>query len=516
MSYNNFSNLISSAMTFLQQGDWENTIETCDELIRIQPNNVLVYEYRLMAEAKVKSLYELSRIKETLVNFPSYNKVIELAPEGIRDLIYSPSQAIEPQVIENATKVSYSRIEEDTVYNEPENLEEQIQEGFVFRNSNGSVKQSTTQSEVKSNETKYEEKSMPQQERQTKFIDRNNALICDLCQSNNIIKVGGLFECQSCGTKYTVEEARRMLSEESVDVSGSTVKVDTSDELRNLYQIARRARHDGNNEKAQQYYDQITVKDPSSWEASFYSTYYQSMNCKIAEIGAAANRVIGCERTVLNLIKDNLTDQKEQSDAVRDVSLKLMSISTMLFNSYKSFYDGLSASLQSEYLSTYVRNCGAARDIVYYGGDQIIWTFGETYSDLAVSCWKAGVIKDNILNCGRYNEGTNSYNQKIVKYDPSYKAPEMKKGGCYIATSVYGSYNCPQVWTLRRYRDYELAKTWYGRAFIKIYYTVSPTFVNWFGDTEWFKNMWRRKLDKMVTDLKKRGFDDTPYEDRFY
>lgn len=76
MSYNNSTNLISSAMTFLQQGDWENTIETCDELIRIQPNNELVYEYRLMAEAKVKSLYELSRIKETLVNFPSYIKLL--------------------------------------------------------------------------------------------------------------------------------------------------------------------------------------------------------------------------------------------------------------------------------------------------------------------------------------------------------------------------------------------------------------------------------------------------------
>jgi len=31
--------------------------------------------------------------------------------------------------------------------------------------------------------------------------------------------------------------------------------------------------------------------------------------------------------------------------------------------------------------------------------------------------------------------------------------------GCYIATSVYGSYDCPQVWTLRRYRDYNLSNT---------------------------------------------------------
>lgn len=87
-------------------------------------------------------------------------------------------------------------------------------------------------------------------------------------------------------------------------------------------------------------------------------------------------------------------------------------------------------------------------------------------------------------------------------------------GGCYVATAVYGSYNCPQVWVLRRYRDYTLAKTWYGRAFIHTYYAVSPTLVKWFGDTKLFKKMWKSKLDCMVTKLKAKGIEDTPYEDR--
>ncbi len=45
----------------------------------------------------------------------------------------------------------------------------------------------------------------------------------------------------------------------------------------------------------------------------------------------------------------------------------------------------------------------------------------------------------------------------------------LKKQGCYVATAVYGSYDCPEVWTLRRYRDNTLAETWYGRVFIKLY-----------------------------------------------
>lgn len=86
--------------------------------------------------------------------------------------------------------------------------------------------------------------------------------------------------------------------------------------------------------------------------------------------------------------------------------------------------------------------------------------------------------------------------------------------GCYIATCVYGSYDCPEVWTLRRFRDNILASTWYGRTFIKIYYSTSPTLVKWFGKTRWFNNLFKPFLDNMVTSLKEKGFSDTPYSDK--
>ena len=95
--------------------------------------------------------------------------------------------------------------------------------------------------------------------------------------------------------------------------------------------------------------------------------------------------------------------------------------------------------------------------------------------------------------------------------DPISKA---FSNGCYVATAVYGSYDCPQVWTLRRFRDNTLASTWYGRAFIRTYYAISPTLVKWFGHTAWFKNMWRGKLDKLVDTLQKQGVESTPYQDK--
>ena len=88
-----------------------------------------------------------------------------------------------------------------------------------------------------------------------------------------------------------------------------------------------------------------------------------------------------------------------------------------------------------------------------------------------------------------------------------------EKSGCYIATSVYGSYDCPHVWVLRRYRDHVLASSWYGRLFIKCYYAISPTFVKYFGQTKWFKKLFKRWLDKKVNDLLEKGFEDTPYCD---
>lgn len=96
----------------------------------------------------------------------------------------------------------------------------------------------------------------------------------------------------------------------------------------------------------------------------------------------------------------------------------------------------------------------------------------------------------------------------------SKETAQFSLDGCYIATAVYGSYNCPQVWVLRRFRDNTLAKHWYGRAFIHFYYAISPVLVKRFGYTEWFKKFWKNKLDCMVEELKNKGVENTPYKDK--
>ena len=109
-----------------------------------------------------------------------------------------------------------------------------------------------------------------------------------------------------------------------------------------------------------------------------------------------------------------------------------------------------------------------------------------------------------------YWQGLESTKQ-ILETPPQPK--QRKKKGCYIATAVYGSYNCPEVWTLRRYRDYTLDNTIWGKLFIKIYYALSPMVIRLFGKTKWFNNFWRKRLDRKVKLLQSKGMKFTPYDD---
>ena len=85
--------------------------------------------------------------------------------------------------------------------------------------------------------------------------------------------------------------------------------------------------------------------------------------------------------------------------------------------------------------------------------------------------------------------------------------------GCYIATCVYGSYDCPEVWTLRRFRDNKLGVTVLGKTFIKAYYMISPSIVKLFGDNRIFKAICKSALDAWVSQLQKKGIKNTPYQD---
>ena len=321
------------------------------------------------------------------------------------------------------------------------------------------------------------------------------ALICEMCGSNDVVKQDGLYVCQNCGTKYTVEEARKMMIEGTVEVKG-TVKIDDSIEFQNILELARRAKDSGNAEDALRYYEMMLVKDPNNWEANFYVLYYKaesSNKTNYRERLNAAKRLNVSLSFILGLAKKSVFDEKELEDALTEICSRCILLADTIYAK-----EGAS--------------------MLYNLGDLIVEEFGDTYGALSEKVWKKGVrINGKMSGVKEQKEERKImriYTEKINKYDPSYSMPEYN-WGCYVATAVYGSYNCPEVWTLRRFRDNTLDASWYGRTFIKTYYAISPALVKWFGETRWFKKMWRKPLDRMVSSLQRKGVESTPYQDKY-
>ena len=250
-------------------------------------------------------------------------------------------------------------------------------------------------------------------------------LICEMCGGTDLVKQDGVYICQSCGTKYSVEEARKMMVEGTVDVSGSTVKVDTSVELANLYQIARRAKDDNNSENAAKYYEMILVKDPTSWEAAFYTVYFKAISCKIIEIQSAAISITNCEKNVLSLIRDNVPETK-QYDTVKEVMQRCSLAANMLAGGALKHYEGISPDIKANYIEENSNRLCAALDIIYTCGNQIdiIFSTKRDVAKIAADAWKAGIeMQENIkpyLVATRCFGYIDTYSMKIGKYDSEY------------------------------------------------------------------------------------------------
>jgi len=345
-------------------------------------------------------------------------------------------------------------------------------------------------------------------------------LTCEMCGSTDLMKQDGVFVCQTCGCKYSVEEAKKMMVEGTVevtgkvDVSGSTVKVDKNDEIKNYKILARRAFENENYEKSNLYYTKILNISPNDWEGMYYTAYINSiMSNGRDNIDKSFIVMAQTIETIFKSIKEYdeilIADICDEilSTSIDLVVKKAIDYYSALFPNRKRF-DGVAIEISLSKIS---------EDFFYkYGNDNLVFyiEFLEEREFNSINTPKMKDLSKKIKDFRiKYQPSGNMIGRE--KYDKNKEERKSNQNeGCYVATAVYGSYDCPEVWTLRRYRDNQLAKTWYGRLFIHTYYAISPTIVKWFGDTEWFKKMWKGKLDSMVKNLQEQGVENTPYEDK--
>ena len=93
-------------------------------------------------------------------------------------------------------------------------------------------------------------------------------LTCEMCGSTEIVRKDGLYVCQACGTKYSIEDAKKMMADEVVSIKG-TVIIDNTGELPNLIKLGDSAIEAGNPQEALSYANRILELDSSLYRGWF-------------------------------------------------------------------------------------------------------------------------------------------------------------------------------------------------------------------------------------------------------
>ena len=120
-------------------------------------------------------------------------------------------------------------------------------------------------------------------------------------------------------------------------------------ELQNLYVVARRAREDFNSRLAAQYYDRILQKQPMSWEAYFYATYFSLCTFTILEIPRTAQTMRKCLGNTFALIRDHVEDEAEQNAAVCEAASSCQALASMLDGGAVLYYQHLDPGKQQRF-----------------------------------------------------------------------------------------------------------------------------------------------------------------------
>jgi len=152
-------------------------------------------------------------------------------------------------------------------------------------------------------------------------------IVCEMCGGKELIKQDGVFVCQNCGSKYSIEEAKKMM-----------VTIDTSAKLENALKNARRAKECNDYKQAEKYYGIVQMEEPENWEANFYSTYCKAIGTSISQ---ATNSIANVIKSVLKDIK-KLDDNTQQNEAIKQMSIDLVNLVSVSYNNAINGYNALS------------------------------------------------------------------------------------------------------------------------------------------------------------------------------
>lgn len=348
---------------------------------------------------------------------------------------------------------------------------------------------------------------------------------CELCGSTEVIKNEGLYQCVHCKTRYTAQEASKLLTD---------VQIDRSIELENYLVLARRAKTEDNVKDAQKYYELALQISPDNWEAAFYYSYFSAVNTTILGIENAIQKVINSTSSVLQMV-DNENDTGKIEHILAEITENIKLLGLFFYSALEEHYleykhvSGSGDEFVDGGISVYSLEVSTGLLIEQHiKSDALKKSFAPALFEYGIELLKRtfatrweGFLPRNIQ--ALYISQVDETAMRIRKYKPEYMPPKMsirsqensntegtsKKEGCYIATAVYGDYNHPKVLVLRGYRDNVLQKSVLGRLFIKFYYKVSPFVANSFVSHSFISNISKSFLDKFADLLDRNKENNT-------
>jgi len=328
--------------------------------------------------------------------------------------------------------------------------------------------------------------------------------------------------CMYCGTTIIIREALQ------------TVKIDNSHMIQNWMNMGLSAYQAGNNQEAYSYFVKVVENDPNNWQAIFYKGISASWQSTMAN-PRIIEAIQGTTKAKELLTKSDMT-QEEKDANIGIFSIELYKNLKAYFDLWFKFYMDLENPYDAKRAIDFVfemKNCfkyaeftfDLIENISFDNPDLETFKFEMRKFIAASLCY---FICESYEYWSDYKQTTLLYwglsvkdkqeyitvhdkmMVEILKVKPNFKSdiwrdepgPRYKptttsmKAGCYIATAVYGSYDAPEVLTLKNFRDDVLTKSILGRLFVKLYYFFSPPIAN--------KLKYANRINKIVKNLLNR------------
>lgn len=129
-------------------------------------------------------------------------------------------------------------------------------------------------------------------------------LTCEMCGSTELIKKDGVFVCQTCGTKYSVEEAKKMM----VEVDGAIV-VQNAAQIENLLNLAQSSYDSENFSQAEKFCNQVISMDDKNYKA--WKLKGEAINFQINAQNQRILEVYNCIMTSYEVLNEEQKEEKK-------------------------------------------------------------------------------------------------------------------------------------------------------------------------------------------------------------